>query len=368
MKVFYDGLAYKLHAQGGISRYFTNLINLLPSQVMPVVAFHDATSHSQLSRPNLQKKIYPGASLKLGALSAPLKQYYFQSMTQSCRATLFHPTYYWLSTGRSFQDYKQPVVLTVHDMIHEIFSAQMDPENQYARAKQAAVLAADRIICVSENTKKDLLEHCPVSEDRIQVIHLASEIDASMSHGDEAVPTQPYYLYVGSRNPNYKNFNTLLDAFAQVAAAHSEAVLCVVGSALRSDEMAQVNALRIADRLHLFNNVSDRHLAKLYRCSLAFVYPSLYEGFGIPPLEAMACGTPVIAANRASIPEVVGDGGILFEPHAIQDLADILLNLYESPTARERLIEQGTRRVQRFSWQKMADQTFEVYQSLSPSS
>jgi glycosyltransferase involved in cell wall biosynthesis len=364
MNVFYDGLAYKLHAQGGISRYFTNLINRLPCQITPVVALHDTTS-SQLSHPNLKRRIYPGARLKLGALSAPLKQYYFQAITQSCRANLFHPTYYWLSTGRSFQDYKQPVVLTVHDMIHEIFAAQMDPENQYARTKQTAVLAADRIICVSENTKKDLLERCPVSEDKIQVIHLASEIDASLSFGDEAVPTQPYYLYVGSRNPNYKNFGTLLDAFARVASIHADALLCVIGGALRSDEQAQVDTLGITDRLHLVANVSDRHLAKLYRCSLAFVYPSLYEGFGIPPLEAMACGTPVVAANRASIPEVVGDGGILFEPHAVQDLADILLNLYESPAERERWIAQGNHRVQQFSWQKMADQTFAVYQSLS---
>jgi glycosyltransferase involved in cell wall biosynthesis len=364
MKVFYDGLAYKLHAQGGISRYFTNLINHLPPDFTPMVSLQDASPRAQLDHPRLKTSIYPGAGWKLGPLSERLRQSYFQMVTQSTQADLLHPTYYWLSTGRGFETYRQPVVLTVHDMIHEIFAPQMDAKGNYARAKRVAAQSADRIICVSENTKKDLLERCTVDEKITSVIPLASEIDASMSYGDEPTPKKPYFLYVGSRNPNYKNFEILLRAFAQVISVHPEATLCVVGGSFNGDEQTQINQLGLSEAIQLCSGVSDRHLAKLYRCSLAFVYPSLYEGFGIPPLEAMACGTPVVASNIASIPEVVGDGGILFNPQSVDELTDILLTLYQSPAERERWIAQGQQRNQQFSWQKMASQTLAVYQSL----
>jgi glycosyltransferase involved in cell wall biosynthesis len=364
MKLFYDGLAYKLHAQGGISRYFTNLINHLPAEITPIVALHHGSTRTQLNHPNVKTRTYPGAGLRLGPLSEGLKQSYFQIVTQATRADLLHPTYYWLSTGRGFQDYSQPVVITVHDMIHEIFARQMDANGQYARAKKAAAQSADRIICVYENAKKDLLERCALDEQKISVIPLASEIDASLSYGEEAVPQRPYFLYVGSRNPNYKNFDTLLRSFAHVVSVHSDVILCVVGGPLNATELELANQLGIADAIQIYSGVSDRYLAKLYRCSLAFVYPSLYEGFGIPPLEAMACGTPVVAANIASIPEVVGEGGILFDPHSVQDLADRLLTLYTSPAERDRWIEQGKQRTQQFSWQKMASQTFAIYQSV----
>ena len=109
---------------------------------------------------------------------------------------------------------------------------------------------------------------------------------------------------------------------------------------------------------------SDRALAKLYRYSLAFVYPSLYERFGISPLKAMSCGTPVVAANTSSIPEVIGDAGILFNSKSSDDLADILLSLLDSPIECDRLIEKGFERSKLFSWDKTAAQTLEVYQSV----
>ena len=108
----------------------------------------------------------------------------------------------------------------------------------------------------------------------------------------------------------------------------------------------------------------DTHLAKLYRCSVGFVYPSLYEGFGMPPLEAMACGAAVIASNRASIPEVVGDAGWLFDPAARGEMAERMLALLDDATARDRLIARGRERVQRFSWDTMAAQTIAVYRSV----
>jgi glycosyltransferase involved in cell wall biosynthesis len=108
----------------------------------------------------------------------------------------------------------------------------------------------------------------------------------------------------------------------------------------------------------------DRQLAALYRRSIAFVYPSLYEGFGIPPLEAMQCGTPVVAANRSSIPEVVGEAGVLFDPERPEELTEILVALASDETLRESLITRGHQRVQQFSWNTTAEKTVEVYRTL----
>ncbi|NEQ19657.1 MAG: glycosyltransferase family 4 protein [Microcoleus sp. SIO2G3] len=208
------------------------------------------------------------------------------------------------------------------------------------------------------------LERYSLPEDKITVTYLAGEIDASLSYGSEPVPTQPYYLYVGSRT-SYKNFDGLLAAFAKVASVHSEVRLCVVGSPFNQTEQQLIADLKLSDRIEHYGYASDRQLAKLYRCSVAFVYPSLYEGFGIPPLEAMSCGTVAVASNTSSIPEVVGDAGLLFDPKAIGDLADILLFLLDNPIERDRLIEKGYKRAKAFSWDKTALQTLEVYRSVS---
>ena len=111
--------------------------------------------------------------------------------------------------------------------------------------------------------------------------------------------------------------------------------------------------------------VDDDHLAKLYRCSLAFVYPSDYEGFGIPPLEAMACGTPVIAANSSSLPEVVGNAALLFEPGNPDDLEDKLSFIINHPAVRDKLIEAGYKQTNLFSWNKTVQKTLEIYQDLT---
>lgn len=240
----------------------------------------------------------------------------------------------------------------------------MDPEGDTTRAKQSAIQAADAVICISENTKNDLLKYFPAAESKTTITHLASEFSGDWAYGDETIPSRPYFLYVGSRDKEYKNFDTLLIAFSKAASVNPDILLCVVGSPFNDEEEEQITELKLTDRMQHYRYASDTHLAKLYRCSVAFVYPSLYEGFGIPPLEAMACGTVVVASNSSSIPEVVGDAGILFEPKAAQDLADILLNLLDSPSERDRLIARGHHRRQQFSWDRTAAQTVEVYRSL----
>lgn len=244
-------------------------------------------------------------------------------------------------------------------MIHELFY----PNDPTIQAKNIAIRHAQFIICVSQNTKKDLLEHFSISEKRVAVTHLASEIDISISYGPELVPTSPYFLYVGSRAATYKNFDGLLTAFQKLISVLSDCQLVVVGSPFSQPELQRIAELKLTSHIIPVVYPADSHLAKLYRCSLALIYPSRYEGFGIPPLEAMACGTCVIAANTSSIPEVVGDAGILFNPDNVCDLADIMISITHNPTERDRLIKRGLKQSQQFSWDITTSKTTEVYRA-----
>lgn len=362
MRIFYDGQVYKIAPNQGISRYFANVISRLPESYTPLVTTY-ASGVNYPYHPNLQ--LFKYKNFRPGRLSYWLEKYYFNSVSNSTQFDLAHPTYYWLLSRQEISRYNCPVVLTVYDMIHELFSNQMDPSGWQIEEKRKAIHAAQMIICISGNTKKDLLERYSIPENKVKVTHLASSINASMAYGSEPVPSRPYYLYVGSRNSDYKNFDGLLLAFAKAASVQTDLALCVVGSPLNQTEKKLIAKFKLINHIEHYRYASDCHLAKLYRCSIALVYPSLYEGFGIPPLEAMSCGTVTIASDSSSIPEVVGDAGILFDPQATLDLADILLSLLDNSLERDHLIAKGHQRARMFSWDKTVAQTLDIYRSLA---
>lgn len=362
MQILYDGKIYLMQSAGGVNRYFANLIAGLPPGDTPHLTTCEAREVNYPAHPNL--RVHRFRRFRPAGVSYRLEKLYFDRAAASRRFDLAHPTYYTLLTRREVSEYRCPVVITVWDMIHELFAADLDPTGRNAEEKRRAILAAQAVICISENTKKDLLERYPVHESRVRVTHLASEIDERLSHGPEPVPARPYFLYVGLRY-RYKNFKGLLEAFAKLRTARRDAALCVVGEAFDEGESRLIADLRLGDAVEHYGRVTDAHLAKLYRRSVAFVYPSLYEGFGIPPLEAMACGTPVVAANRSSLPEVVGDAGVLFDPDSADDLADILRLLLDDEAERERLVAKGRLRARAFSWDKTVAQTLEIYRAVS---
>ena len=367
MRIFYDGAIYSMQKAGGINRYFANLISRLPDNFHPTLSAEGTSRLNFPSHSNLRLHNTKRFDFRPRRLSHRLQRYYTDTATDARRFDLVHPTYYGSLTGKDFASVNCPVVLTVYDMIHELFPDSpelIDTDSSHARTKRSAILAAQAIICISENTKKDLIEHYCVPEDRISVTYLASEIDATFSQGSEDVPERPYFLYVGSRS-SYKNFDGLLSAFAKVAAINRDAALAVVGSQFTQSEERMLATLKVADRVQHYGHVNDRQLAKLYRCSLAFVYPSLYEGFGIPPLEAMACGTLVIASDCSSIPEVVGDAGLLFDPYSSSALTEAMLSVFDESSRRDALIKKGIVRAKQFTWEKTVSQTLAVYTGLT---
>lgn len=365
MHIFYDGYVYSIQARGGISRYCTNLINRLPISVIPTLTICQRfNTQVYPDHPNLQSFYFPYQKFTFFPkwVSERLETHYFRSVTALSRFDIAHPTFYSLLTRQEFDKYHCPLVVTIHDLIPNFF-----PDGALyswlADETRKALLAAQKIICVSENTKKDLLELYSVPESKVTVTYLASEIDASLSHGSEPVPSRPYYLYVGARL-GHKNFDGLLAAFAKAVSIRPDIALCVAGPPFNEAEGKLIADFKLAKHVEHYGCVSDHHLAKLYRCSVAFVYPSLYEGFGIPPLEAMSCGTAVVASNSSSLPEVVGDAGLLFDPKSTNELVDQLLLLLDNSTLREHLVSKGYTRAKQFSWDKTVAQTLDVYCSL----
>jgi glycosyltransferase involved in cell wall biosynthesis len=293
-----------------------------------------------------------------------LKKKYFQFVSDRCQPQIAHPTYYSLITGREVTKYKVPVVITVYDMIHEIFADIMDPTGEMSEIKRKSIFSAQAILCISESTKRDLLDRYPSLENRVTVTHLATEFQESYINQEATIPSRPYYLYVGARG-GYKNFDQLLIAFSKMINKFPDLLLCVVGSPFTQEEYNRITELNLSQNIEHYGAVTDGQLAKLYNSSIAFVYPSLYEGFGIPPLEAMACGTVVIGSNVSSIPEVVEDAGLLFNPKSTDELVDQLLFVLENPNQRDFLIKKGKQQVQKFSWEKTTEQTVRVYKSLA---
>jgi glycosyltransferase involved in cell wall biosynthesis len=364
MKIFYDGEIYAIYAKrsSGISRYFDNLISRLPEDVSPTLTTARDRQGSCPNHPNLNLYRYD-LQFRPSRLSDWLRKKYFQSVPRNYQPQIAHPTYYSLLNGRSISDYQCPIVITVYDMIHENFANSIDPSGYMTDLKRKAMFSAQAILCISESTKRDLLERYPALENRTTVTLLATELNESYICDQDPIPSRPYYLYVGARE-GYKNFDRLLIAFAQTIAKFPDLILCVVGSPFSKEESKRVAELNLTQNIEYYGRASDGQLAKLYNKSIAFVYPSLYEGFGIPPLEAMSCGTVVIAADKSSIPEVVEDAGLLFDPQSTDELVDRLLFLLEYPSKRSSLIEKGKQQVQKFNWNKTTMQTVNVYRSL----
>jgi len=259
-------------------------------------------------------------------------------------------------------------VSTVHDMIHERFSNWFSQNDDTARRKRATVSRASHVICISENTRRDLIELYAVDPNKVSVVYLGYEmLDAGVDSGGVSLALSkfaPYILYVGDRG-GYKNCEALLRAYAGSAWLRENfRVVCFGGGLFRADELELIRELSIKPGRIEQVSGGDDVLAGYYRNAAAFVYPSLYEGFGIPPLEAMALGCPVICSNTSSIPEVVGDAGESFDPGQVESIRASIENVLQSSERRAELIRKGSRKCAEYSWDRCASETLKIYRGL----
>jgi glycosyltransferase involved in cell wall biosynthesis len=274
------------------------------------------------------------------------------------RTDIVHETYF--SDFLNFSSANRRVT-TVYDMIHEIYY----PNDKTSQQKKASVDRCDHILCISHNTKNDLCEIFRVKPEKVTVTHLACDDFGKAVRAD--IPpalAAPYFLHVGNR-AGHKNFEMLVRAFASVPRLVQDfRIVCFGGGRLSESERRLASDLGLESDALVHIHGDDDLLATAYANATAFVYPSLYEGFGLPPLEAMSAGCPVLSSNRSSLPEVIGNAALLFDPQDKEALADALEKIAESDELRDELIERGRARWQLFSWQRCVRETLDVYRGL----
>ncbi len=271
-----------------------------------------------------------------------------------------------------------PLVYTVHDLIGMLYPDNLPPVARFYWSKWLpwSVRFARYIIADSECTKRDLQRLLAVPLERITVVPLAADgrfvpqpPDVSTALRARLQLPERMVLYVGTVEPR-KGLDTLLDAWALLAAELPETQLVIAGKlGWYTDRLHdQLRRLGLTERVHWTGYVADEDLPALYGAADVFVFPSRYEGFGLPPLEAMACGTPVVASNAAALPEVVGTAGLLHAPDDAVALARLLWLVLSQPALHTELRARGLRQAHGFSWQRTARQTLAVYHAaLAPS-
>jgi len=361
MKILYDHQAFCMQRYGGISRYFYEII-----RTVKIKQGYEICLPIRLSANHYLKKI---PDLAYQHFDYILKGFnwiaYNVNRSHTIKSTLkfssdfdvFHPTYY----DPYFLPYflKKPFVLTIHDMIHDIFPKYFFRFSRIATNKRTLAQRASRIIAVSENTKKDIIEQYGINGDKITVIYHGVSFLPRENHINISIPDN-YFLFVGDRH-KYKNFLTFIESIAGILLEKSWFLVCFGGGAFSGDEKSAMRNLKIYNRIKILSG-DDALLAHLYRHAGVFVFPSLYEGFGMPVLEAMSCGCPVAMSNVSSLPEVGGDAVSYFDPYDKPSMEGAVRRIIDNKKYRLELIARGLERAQKFSWDKAAEETCGVYE------
>ena len=367
MRIAFDYQAFVLQSYGGISRYFTRLAQGLLDLEQQVGIFAPLYRNNYL--PSLPQEAVYGRHInryppKTARLFLAYNQFRSRSQIARWKPDLVHETYY-AKSGSAPR--KCPTAITVYDMIDELLPNKSPEAVNAAAIKRSAINRADHIFCISENTKLDLIRLHRTNSNKISVVYLGFDQFAAQecSQIQDALSSKPFLLYVGQR-AGYKNFTGFLKAIsASERLMFDLDVVAFGGPQFSSDELCLFQSLGFAKGQVQHKIGSDDLLGNLYNSARAFVYPSLYEGFGIPPLEAMAHGCPVISSNTSSMPEVIGSAGEFFDPTDIDDMRRAIELVVYSENRVNDLILSGKNQLATFSWDKCAYETLNVYRSLT---
>lgn len=361
----------------GNETYTLNLVRALlalPREVTHPLDFVLYTTHPARLQAQLAPVHHPRVH-QIRPAAAPLRiPFAMPAATRRDRIGLLHVTYVAPPVGTC------PFVVTVHDISYTRYPQFFSPRDRWMLSTLVPMTMrrAACIITVSNHARREIVDRYGIASARVAVTYEAAAEQfvpvadpaqretVRARYGLPAAAAGRYFFALGNLQPR-KNMARLIEAFARLR-RHGDVDdvhLVIAGKAMwrESEVYAAVEQAQLTDRVHFVGYVADEDLPALYSGALAFVYPSLYEGFGLPPLEAMACGTPVICSNAASLPEVVGDAAQLIIPTDVDGLAGALYALASDAGLRAALIDQGHHRAAQFSWRRCAEETLAVYRA-----
>jgi len=373
MKIFLDGRIFSQGSRGGILRTFQELLprmTKLDESVQFTLYLRRKFKAASIPSSSGIKYLHEGSHYpkrlffsKHQVPNSLLDRAYLEN-----KPDIFHTTFYTRPPK-----IRTPYVVSVYDMIHEVLAPLQEiPERwQFLEHKRQCIQAADLILTNSHFTSRDLPKYCPVDEKKIVTIPLGVNSQFSPIHDEDRKQaflerhrlSKPFFLYVGARRNN-KNYMGLFRAYAGFKFAE-DIDLVTVGDndPFRTEESVYMNSLLSKGTIRHLNMVNEDELVLAYNTALAFIFPSLYEGFGLPVLEAMACGTPVLASYSTSIPEVAGDAALYFNPLDPQEIRMAMETVLQ-PDRANSLKEKGLTRATLFNWDDTAKKTLQAYRRL----
>jgi glycosyltransferase involved in cell wall biosynthesis len=361
MTVFYDHQAFSLQDYGGITRIFSELIKGLRQRghSAHLSLLHSENTH--LKEFGLFENKVNFTLLKRRRIRYLLNEAYNIFDINRQNFDLYHPTYYNPALIKFVKN--KPVVVTFHDMTHEKLSTkfpELKRDSNLIKKKKDIAMKATHIIAVSQNTKQDLIDFYGLSSSKITVIHLASSLKPPQRNKEQT--THPYLLFVGNRGL-YKNFIPFLTAISPLLAQNKISLICAGGKNFDSDEQEIIRALNLRELVRQ-EQVDDYKLSLLYSNAIAFVFPSLYEGFGIPVMEAFSCDCPCVLSNTSSLPEIAADGAVYMNPYDEDSMYHAVKSVINDSLLRNDLVIKGRQQLTHFSWEKHVNETVQVYASL----
>lgn len=367
MRILYDHQAFSLQNVGGISVYYYELASRLSRSPRVSVEVHLGLHNSIYPFEQLKEDGHTRIVARKSRMSPGIRRYAaneaFTSLTAIVggRYDIYHSTLY----RRMPAVRARVAVATNHDCTQERFPQYFHDPGRVIRAKASLYRHADMILCVSHISQRDVLKFYDVDETRTRVVNQG----VSKLHRDPVAACEfvarlrrPYLLYVGARHP-YKNFGGLIEAYSDGGFATDYDLVVVGGGDFNTAETSEISLRGLANSVLHWGYATDAILAEAYSRASLLVSPSFYEGFGLPPLEALTLGCPVLASNSGSVPEICGDAAMYFDPNHPGDLARGLSDALNTPND-EAQRQRGQERAARYSWQKNADETLATYQEL----
>jgi len=362
MEIFYDYQTFTLQKFGGISRYYANLINGVnasPLNNAKIGMLYNTnnylSSYNFLLNSNLGARFFKTKPSRIDKWN---KQY-SRFLIGNNNFDLLHPTDF---NPYFLRGLKKPYVVTVHDMIYELFPQYYEKEDPTSAFKKKTTGEAEGIIAISETTKQDLIDITGISPDRIKVIYHGIQ-QAPLNSKPTIDISKKFLLFVGTRSV-YKNFGMFLKCFADLATKYKELhLVCAGGGAFNADEFSSIKQLHLSDKLIQFT-ASDEELSSLYSNAIALVFPSKYEGFGYPIIEAFRAGCPVVASNISAFLEVGGQAVQYFDPDDLHSIYTSVQTVINDSELRSAKIDQGYARLLKFPLEKEVDETIEFYRQI----